>query len=66
MILASHKVGSQGRVVGIDGAETMIERAKQSVADAGLQNDNIELRVGDIAETQLPTSGSLGCVLTYQ
>ena len=56
MILASQKVGSQGRVVGIDGAEKMIDRAREAVAEAGLENRNIELRVGDIAATQLPNS----------
>jgi len=56
VILASQKVGSQGRVVGIDGAEKMIDRARMAVAEAGLENRNIELRVGDIAATQLPNS----------
>ncbi len=56
MILASQKVGSQGRVVGIDGAEKMIGRAMEAVAEAGLENSNIELRVGDIAVTKLPNS----------
>jgi SAM-dependent methyltransferase len=56
VILASQKVGSQGRVVGIDGAEKMIDRAREAVAEAGLENRNIELRVGDIAATQLPNS----------
>ena len=56
MILASQKVGSQGRVVGIDGAKKMIDRAREAVAEAGLENSNIELRVGDIAATQLPNS----------
>ena len=56
MILASQKVGSQGRVVGIDGAEKMIDRARDAVAETGLENSNIELRVGDIAATQLPNS----------
>lgn len=56
MILASQKVGSQSRVVGIDGAENMIDRAREAVAEAGLESSNIELRVGDIAATQLPNS----------
>lgn len=56
MILASQNVGSQGRVVGIDGAEKMIDRAREAVAEAGLENSNIEFRVGDIAATQLPNS----------
>lgn len=54
VILAAHKVGSQGRVVGIDFAPQMIERAKQSVAEAGWQDKHIELHVADMEKTQLP------------
>jgi len=32
----------------------MIERAKQAVAEAGLQDSNTELRVADMERTQLP------------
>ncbi len=32
----------------------MIERARQAVTEAGLQNGPIELRVGDLKETRLP------------
>ncbi len=56
VILAAHKIGSQGRVVGIDFATQMVERAKQTVAEMGLQDRNIELRVSDMARTQLPAS----------
>jgi SAM-dependent methyltransferase len=52
--LAAHKVGSQGRIIGIDGAPQMIERAKQTVADAGLQDRNIEFRTSYLDKTQLP------------
>ena len=45
VILAAHKVGSRGRVIGIDFASQMIERAKQPVAEMGFQDRNIELRV---------------------
>ena len=55
-ILAAHKVGEQGKVGGIDFAPQMIERAKQAVAEAGLQDKDIELRVADMEETQLPDS----------
>ena len=54
--MAAHKVGEQGRVVGVDFAPQMIERAKQAVAKAGLQNRDIELRVADIGNSQLPIS----------
>lgn len=53
VILAAHKVGPQGRVVGIDFAPQMIERAKHAVVEAGLQDRHIELRVGDMEKTQL-------------
>jgi len=54
VILAAHKVGSRGRVIGIDFASQMIERAKQTVAEMGFQDRNIELRVSDMTRTQLP------------
>ncbi|MDI6821630.1 MAG: methyltransferase domain-containing protein [Actinomycetota bacterium] len=54
VILSAHKIGSQGRVVGIDFARQMIERAKQAVIEAGLQDRNIELRVSAMENTQLP------------
>jgi len=38
VILATHRVGPQGRVVGIDFSHEMIERARESVAEAGLQD----------------------------
>lgn len=53
--LAAHKLGEEGRVIGIDFASPMIERAKQTVAEAGLQDRNIELRVADMANSQLPS-----------
>ncbi len=56
VILAAHKVGEQARVVGIDFAPQMIERAKQAVAEAGLQDRDIELRVADMGKSKLPIS----------
>jgi SAM-dependent methyltransferase len=56
VVLAAHKVGLQGRVIGIDFADQMIERAKQTVAEAGVQHRNIELRVSDMEKTKLPDS----------
>lgn len=38
VILAARRVGEQGRVVGLDFAPHMIERARQSVAESGLQD----------------------------
>jgi SAM-dependent methyltransferase len=54
LVLAAHKVGSKGRVVGIDSADQMIERAEQAVAEAGLQPVNIEFFAADLEKTQLP------------
>ena len=54
VILAAYKVGEQGKVFGIDFSPEMIERAKQAVAESGLQERNIELRVGDMGQSQLP------------
>lgn len=54
VILAAHKVGAQGKVVGIDFAPQMIERAKQAVSEAGLQGRNIELQVADLENSGLP------------
>jgi SAM-dependent methyltransferase len=56
VILAAQKVGTQGRVIGIDFAEPMIHRAEQAVAEAGLTDRNIELRIADMERTQLPAA----------
>ncbi len=58
VILAAHKVGVDGKVVGIDFAPQMIERSKQAVTEAGLQDRNIEFHVADIEKLQLPDSFS--------
>jgi len=54
VILAAYKVGQQGRVVGLDFAPQMIERAKQAVIASGLQEKQIELRVAELENSQLP------------
>lgn len=54
VILALHKVGPQGKVVGIDFAPQMIARAKQAVAEADLQDRDIELHVRSMEKSQLP------------
>ena len=56
VILAAHKVGKQGKVVGVDFAPQMIERAKQAVTESGLQSRDIELRVADMGNSHLPES----------
>ena len=54
VILAARKVGEDGKVVGIDFAPQMIEQAKKAVAESGLQERDIDLRVADMANSQLP------------
>lgn len=56
VILAAHRVGKKGRVVGLDFAPQMIERTKQAVIESGLQERYIELRVADLENSQLPQS----------
>ena len=56
LILASHRVGPKGRVIGVDIAPQMIEKAKQSEAEAGFPAKRIEERVGDIEKLELPDS----------
>jgi ubiquinone/menaquinone biosynthesis C-methylase UbiE len=54
VILASHKVGEDGKVVGIDFAPQMIEQARQAVIESGFQERDIDLRVADLGKSQLP------------
>ena len=54
IVLAAHKVGEHGKVIGIDFSPEMIGRAKQAVAESGLQERNIELRVGDMGQSNIP------------
>jgi arsenite methyltransferase len=58
IILAAHKVGPQGKVIGLDFSTQMIERAQQAVIEAGLQDRNIEFKVVDLDNTQLPDSST--------
>lgn len=52
VILAAQNVGTEGRVIGIDFAAAMIERARENVAKAGVV-ERVELRVEDLAQTGL-------------
>ena len=54
VILAAHKVGSAGRVVGVDAAPQMIARARGNLVEAGLGDPAVVLRVADLADTGLP------------
>jgi SAM-dependent methyltransferase len=53
VVLAAHKVGAGGKVVGVDFAPHMIERAKQTLAEAGL-TETAELVVADLEQVALP------------
>ena len=46
VFLASKKVGDNGRVIGVDMTEEMIERAKKSALEKGYKN--VEFRLGEI------------------
>ncbi len=48
LLIAGRKVGAQGRVIGVDMTDAMIERARANIAAAGLAN--VELRKGLIEE----------------
>ena len=54
VILAANKVGSEGRVIGIDFTDQMIGRAKQAAVEAGLQDRDIHFHVADLEKSQLP------------
>jgi len=53
LVLAAHKVGPTGKVIGIDFAPHMIERAKQVMEEAGL-SDRAEFILLDIENPQVP------------
>ncbi len=48
LLIAARKVGREGRVIGVDMTDAMIEAARRNAADAGL--DQIEVRKGLIEE----------------
>jgi SAM-dependent methyltransferase len=53
VIFAARRIAPGGKVVVVDFAQPMIERATQAVAEAGL-TDLVEFVVGDFAESYLP------------
>ena len=57
VILAARQVGAEGRVVGIDFTPEMVERAREAV-NAGLEDRDVEIRLADIASTQLPDASA--------
>jgi SAM-dependent methyltransferase/copper chaperone CopZ len=56
LILAAHKVGPEGRVIGVDITPQMIEKEEQSEAEADFPAQRIEEYVGDIEELKFPDS----------
>ncbi len=48
ILLAARRVGAEGRVIGIDMTDEMLEKARRNIADSGLQN--VEVRKGVIEE----------------
>jgi SAM-dependent methyltransferase len=52
LLLAARRVGPEGRAIGVDMTDTMIQRARNSAAAAGLKQ--VEVRKGDA--TALPVS----------
>lgn len=54
LLLASQKVGPEGRVIGVDMTDAMIEVARENIRQAGVEN--IEIRKGMIEE--LPVADS--------
>jgi len=53
LVLAAHKVGPTGKVIGIDFAPHMIEIAKQVMEEAGL-SDRVEFILLDIENPEVP------------
>jgi arsenite methyltransferase len=50
--IAASKVGSAGRVIGIDMTPEMIEKAERNAREAGVQN--VEFRLGEIESLPVP------------
>lgn len=53
IILASRKIGSSGKLIGVDFSSEMIERAKQAINEAGISN-TVEFHIADLDQTGLP------------
>lgn len=60
-ILAAHKVGKNGQVLGIDVSRNMLAKARRNAARLGLSN--VEFRLMDSTSPRLPR-GSFGALIT--
>lgn len=56
LLIAGEKVGPSGKVLGVDMTEEMIDKAKQNIKTAGV--DNIEVRYGLIEEMPVETESA--------
>ena len=56
LILAGRRVGPGGRVLGVDFAPEMLERARLCVEECGLEN--VELAPGNVESLPLPNGGA--------
>ncbi|MBS1269769.1 MAG: Arsenite methyltransferase [Gammaproteobacteria bacterium] len=56
VILAARRLGTHGRVYGVDFTPPMIERAKQAVAQADLRDVAVEMLDASLEDTGLPRS----------
>lgn len=54
LLLASDRVGSKGKVIGVDMTDAMIDRARQNIKAAGVTN--VEIRKGLIEDLPVETS----------
>jgi arsenite methyltransferase len=51
-VIAAHRTGPTGKVIGLDFLEEMVERTSKAAADAGL--DNVEVIEGEMEAIPLP------------
>jgi SAM-dependent methyltransferase len=61
ILLAAKKVGSTGRVIGVDMTDAMLSKARENIAAAGL--DNVEVRKGLIEDLPVD-NGSVDWVIS--
>jgi arsenite methyltransferase len=61
VLLSARRVGAEGKAIGLDMTDEMLELARRNAADAGV--DNVEFLKGYIEEVPLP-SGSVDVVIS--